>query len=150
MKKDIRKIIDWSLDNLNMNSKDASALVYRTGMAESGYRHLSQMGSGPAVGFFQVEPATIDDTWNNYVVYRKPVKEALEGMGYDPEDSRMRVMSSIPLQAAFCRLKYRRDRLPIPSADDVHAQASYWKRVYNTELGKGSVKHFIKANEKRT
>ena len=147
MKEDIKKIIDWSLDNLSMNSKDASSLVYRTGMAESGYRHLSQMGSGPAVGFFQVEPATIDDTWNNYAVYRKPIMAVLKDMGFDPDDSRMRVMSSIALQAAFCRLKYRRDRLAIPPADDIHAQAAYWKRVYNTVLGKGSVEHFIKANE---
>ena len=147
MKADIKKIINWSLNNLNMNSEDASALVYRTGMAESGYRHLSQMGSGPAVGFFQVEPATIDDTWNNYAVYRKPIMVVLKDMGFDPDDSRMRVMSSIALQAAFCRLKYRRDRLAIPPVDDLYAQAAYWKRVYNTELGKGSVEHFVKANE---
>ena len=54
MKEDIKKIINWSLNNLDMNSEDVSVLVFRTGMAESGYRHLSQMGSGPAVGFFQV------------------------------------------------------------------------------------------------
>ena len=71
----------------------------------------------------------------------------LKDMGFDPDDSRMRVMSSIALQAAFCRLKYRRDRLPIPPADDMHAQAAYWKRVYNTVLCKGSVEHFVKANE---
>ena len=147
MKEDIKKIINWSLNNLDMNSEDASALVYRTGMAESGYRHLSQMGNGPAVGFFQVEPATIDDTWNNYAVYRKPIMAVLKDMGFDPDDSRMRVMSSIALQAAFCRLKYRRDRLAIPPADDIYAQAAYWKRVYNTVLGKGSVEHFVKANE---
>ena len=147
MKEDIKKIINWSLNNLDMNSEDASALVYRTGMAESGYRHLSQMGSGPAVGFFQVEPATIDDTWNNYAVYRKPIMDILKDMGFDPNNSKISVMSSIALQAAFCRLKYRRDRLPIPPADDLYAQAAYWKRVYNTELGKGSVEHFVKANE---
>ena len=148
MKEDIKKIINWSLNNLDMNSEDVSVLVFRTGMAESGYKHLSQMGSGPAVGFFQVEPATIDDTWNNYAVYRKPIMAVLKDMGFDPDDSRMRVMSSIALQAAFCRLKYRRDRLPIPPADYIYAQAAYWKRVYNTELGKGSVEHFVKANEK--
>ena len=148
MKEDIKKIINWSLNNLDMNSEDVSVLVFRTGMAESGYRHLSQMGSGPAVGFFQVEPATIDDTWNNYAVYRNPIMDILKNMGFDPDDSRMRVMSSIALQAAFCRLKYRRDRLAIPPADDLYAQAAYWKRVYNTVLGKGSVEHFVKANEK--
>ena len=147
MKEDIKKIINWSLNNLDMNSEDVSVLVFRTGMAESGYRHLSQMGSGPAVGFFQVEPATIDDTWNNYAVYRKPIMDILKDMGFDPNNSKISVMSSIALQAAFCRLKYRRDRLPIPPAEQLCAQAAYWKRVYNTVLGKGSVEHFVKANE---
>ena len=147
MKADIKKIINWSLNNLDMNSEDASALVYRTGMAESGYRHLSQMGSGPAVGFFQVEPATIDDTWNNYAVYRKPIMAILKDMGFDPDDSRMRVMSSIALQAAFCRLKYLRDPKPIPCWTDLEEQGKYWKRVYNTNLGSGTIKHFVQVNQ---
>jgi len=29
----------------------------------------------------------------------------------------------------------------------MEAQAGYWKRVYNTELGKGTVKHFMEANK---
>lgn len=56
-------------------------------------------------------------------------------------------MSNISLQVAFCRLKYRRDKHSIPSFKDVENQAKYWKRVYNTELGKGTVEHFMKASK---
>ena len=55
-------------------------------------------------------------------------------------------MSNIALQVAFCRLKYRRDSKPIPSKHKIEAQAEYWKRVYNTRLGKGTTEHFLKAN----
>ena len=55
-------------------------------------------------------------------------------------------MGSIPLQVAFCRLKYRRDKYALPSCGDLEAQGKYWKRVYNTHKGKGTVEHFMEAN----
>jgi hypothetical protein len=144
MKGVIKNIIKYSLERLDMYSEDSADLVYKTGMAESGYRHLRQV-SGPALGFFQCEPATMDDVWNNYVSYRAPVKVQLWDLGYK-EDDRMSFLSNIAVQAAFCRLQYRRDKHALPSKDDLEAQAKYWKRVYNTALGKGTVKHFMEAN----
>ena len=55
-------------------------------------------------------------------------------------------MSNIALQAVFCRLKYKRDKYPLPKSNDLKGQAEYWKRVYNTHLGKGTIKHFMEAN----
>tara|TARA_R100000656_G_scaffold123381_1_gene99898 strand:- start:273 stop:734 length:462 start_codon:yes stop_codon:yes gene_type:complete len=145
--KDIRSIIDWTLKHIDMYSKDAAAMVYRTGMAESGYKYLSQMGDGPAIGFFQLEPATMRDIMDNYVVYRKPILDSLKSLGYAPDDDEYRVKSNIALQVAFCRLKYRRDPSPLPLWWNTKDQAGYWKRVYNTELGKGTIEHFLEMNE---
>ena len=47
----------------------------------------------------------------------------------------------------FCRLKYRRDPNPIPT--DINEIAHYWKNVYNTKSGAGTVKHFLSMIEKR-
>ena len=69
------------------------------------------------------------------------------GLGYDDKDAEMRLMSNMSLQVAFCRLKYRRDRHALPSMENIEAQAKYWKRVYNSEEGRGTVEHFIKANK---
>ena len=69
MKQSIKKIINYVLKDLNMYSEDAESLVYRTGMAESSYKHLEQV-KGPAIGFFQVEPDTINDTIDNYLKFR--------------------------------------------------------------------------------
>ena len=146
MIKDIKDIIDWTLKYLDMYSEDAADLVFKTGMAETGYKAIKQYGGGPALGFWQVEPATINDTMENYVKYRSKLEKLLISLGYDETHSEMRVMSNIALQVAFCRLKYKRDKYALPKANDLKAQAEYWKRVYNSHLGKGTIKHFMEAN----
>ena len=147
MIKDIKDIIDWTLKYLDMYSEDAADLIFKTGMAETGYKAIKQYGGGPALGFWQVEPATINDTMENYVKYRSKLEKLLISLGYDDTHSEMRVMSNIALQVAFCRLKYRRDKHALPKWDNLEDQAKYWKRVYNTELGKGTIKHFVDANK---
>lgn len=141
--KDVKPIIHKVLTDLNMHSEEACDLVYRTGMAESGYRALAQMG-GPAISYFQLEPDTINDVIENYLYYRKPLMDKLVKMGLDESDPNWSVMTNIAVATAFCRLKYRRDSEPIPK--NLKQQAQYWKRVYNSELGKGTIEHFIKAN----
>ena len=68
-------------------------------------------------------------------------------MNLEGDDIEISVMSNLAVQAALCRLHYRRDSKPIPSWDDLEAQGKYWKRVYNTIKGRGTVGHFIKANK---
>ena len=131
---------------MGLHSEDAVDLVYKTGNAETGYRHLKQMGNGPALGFWQVEPATLIDIMDNYVKFRPELEKRLKNLGFSSEDMETRVMSNIALQAAFCRLKYKRDKYALPKSNDLKGQAEYWKRVYNTHLGKGTIKHFMEAN----
>ena len=126
----IAKIVDSVLRELDMYSQDAFDLVMRTGMQESRFKYLEQLGEGPAIGFFQVEPLTAEDIWVNYLIYKTSVREKLALVAPLGPWSKFTIMSNIALQAALCRLKYRRDRNPIPS--DVKGQADYWKSVYNS------------------
>ena len=145
---EIKEIVEETLYTLDMYSDDALTLIMRTGWAESGYRALKGATSGnPALGFWQVEPFTAKDTLDNYVKFRPRIKESLMFLGLNEEKLEFSLLSNIALQAAFCRLKYRRDKQSIPSWDNIEAQAQYWKRVYNSELGKGTVKHFLSANK---
>ena len=146
MIEDIKEIAEEVLYKLDAYSDDALALVMRTGMAESGYRVLRQMDGGPAVGFWQVELETAQDTLKNFVDYRKKYKDVLVGLGLG-NNLEFSLLSNIALQVAFCRLKYLRDPKPIPCWTDIEGQAKYWKRVYNTELGAGTIKHFLEANQ---
>ena len=146
---EIKEIAEYALYKIGSYSDDALVMVVRTGMAESGYRALKGYGDGnPAIGFWQIEPATMDDMINNYIKYRSHYKKNLISLGMNfQKDTIMSVMSNMAVQAALCRLHYRRDKDPLPSWDDMEGQAKYWKRVYNTVEGRGTVKHFIKANK---
>ena len=147
MKEDVKKIIEETLDTMGMKTDDAVDMIYRTGMAESGYRCLIQKGGGPALGFFQCEPNSAKDTLENYVSFRPKYKAMLENLGLDENNLEFSLVSNIALQVAFCRLHYRRIPSQLPKKGDIKAQAIYWKDHYNSALGKGTHEHFIEANK---
>jgi len=156
MKKEIKEIINWTLHELNMHSDDAVELVFLTGLVESGYKYISQIGSGIARSFWQVESATAKDCIDNYLVYRDKTFDKCASAMQRKKDTILE-MSQEELQEllwhdmsagiVFCRLKYRRDPNPIPK--DIDGLAEYWKRVYNTELGAGTLEHFRSMAAKR-
>ena len=52
-------------------SKEATQLILETGLVESNYKYLRQLGDGPARSFWQVEPATAVDNLAHYLKHRK-------------------------------------------------------------------------------
>tara|TARA_R100001463_G_scaffold42549_1_gene89132 strand:+ start:556 stop:1005 length:450 start_codon:yes stop_codon:yes gene_type:complete len=146
IKKAVKKITKETLGRMGLYSEDAVSLIIATGNAESGFRHLEQI-KGPALGFFQMEPATCRDIIENYVIYRPKYKNALMTLGFDEADLEFCLYTNIAVQAAMCRLHYRRVPKKLPAMGDIEAQARYWKTFYNTKLGKGTIEHFIKANK---
>ena len=146
MKESIERIIKETLDHMNLYSEDALEMIYKTGKAESGYRTLQQYGGGPALGFFQMEPATYRDIWENYVMYREKYRNKLYSLGFDDSKMDYCLMSNIGIQVAMCRLHYRRVPSALPKAGDLEGQANYWKKYYNSHLGKGTIEHFMEAN----
>ena len=147
MEESIKRIIKETLDHMNLYSEDALEMIYRTGKAESGYRTLQQYGGGPALGFFQMEPATYRDIWENYVMYREKYRNKLYSLGFDDSKMDYCLMSNIGIQVAMCRLHYRRVPSALPKAEDLEGQAKYWKNHYNSHLGKGTIEHFMEANK---
>ena len=147
MEKSIKRIIKETLDHMDLYSEDALEMIYRTGKAESGYRTLQQYGGGPALGFFQMEPATYRDIWENYVMYREKYRNKLYSLGFDDSKMDYCLMSNIGIQVAMCRLHYRRVPSALPKAEDLEGQAKYWKNHYNSHLGKGTIEHFMEANK---
>ena len=126
-------------------TREAVNLIYETGMAESGYRALVQKGGGPALSFFQIEPATGRDIFNNYVEFRQPLVEALINFGLDPMNLDFCIKTNIAIAICMCRFHYRRVPTAIPKTKN--ARAKYWKIHYNTMKGKGTTEHYLKANK---
>ncbi len=137
-----RFVIRPALELLDMGSPAAEALLLGTAAQESALgRYLHQLGSGPALGVFQMEPATYRDIWRNYIRFRPQISGRLAAYWpMEPEPEQMII--DLRLAAVMCRLHYRRVPEPLPEANDVSALAAYWKRYYNTVAGMGTESQF--------
>jgi len=136
-------------------SKDAVSLIWSTGLVESGYKYLKQLGSGPAKGFFQIEPDSCVSAVENYFRYRKSLMVKAATISNTPDSlwgstDKQRwadvLESNIVAGILHCRIKYWRAPERMPSS--IEGYAKYWKKHYNTYKGKGEVEHFLKKVEK--
>lgn len=132
-------VIRPALQHIQLYSRSAENLVLGTALVESGGHFLKQMGSGPALGLFQMEPATSRDIWENYLEYnpglRARISLLMTGL-VDDDDYEM--IGNLYYAAAMCRVHYRRVPDALPAATDYAAMAAYWKQFYNTALGAGT------------
>tara|TARA_Y100000401_G_C8251995_1_gene188665 strand:+ start:291 stop:755 length:465 start_codon:yes stop_codon:yes gene_type:complete len=147
--KQIRNLIIRILEKIDMHSKEAEDLVYRTGKVESGYRYIRQI-RGPARGFFQCEPWVGVDICKNYLSYRpdmmKKVAKAIEvNLSHFTQPTEENwdfiLETNLAAQIAMCRLHYRRIPSKLPSS--LKGQAKYWKKYYNSSAGRGTVEDFL-------
>lgn len=116
-----------------LDSPVARALMLGTAMVESNLTELQQHGGGPAVGLWQVEPATHDDIWQNWLAYRPDMHAALRALAvFDPKPDEMRY--NLLYACAVARLVYWRDKQPLPPMEAEKLAIAH-KRIYNTHLG---------------
>lgn len=142
---DVRQFRDLviipAIETLQLHSQAAVELLLGTALQESGLRYLKQVGGGPAMGFFQMEPATHDDIWTNFLEYKPALLQAIRSL------SRHRIAlamaSDLWYAAAMCRIHYLRVSAPLPAAGDFPAQAAYWKAHYNTPQGAGKESEYL-------
>jgi hypothetical protein len=134
-------IIDPILDALQLNSLAARELLLGTALQESGLKYLAQLGNGPARGIFQMEPATHDDIWKNFLAYKPDLANRLQGTAI--KQSAEMMVGNMWYAAGMCRIHYYRVKAPLPAAGDLYGQAGYWKEYYNTPLGAGTVDEYV-------
>lgn len=142
------QIIKPALVALDAYSLAAENLVAGTACVESGCGYfLRQWPAGPALGIFQIEGATHDDIWENFLKHRPRLHKVVrERVGVAPApELKERLISDLLYGAMMCRVFYLRVKVPLPAADNLPAMAAYWKKHYNTGLGKGTEQKFIEA-----
>jgi hypothetical protein len=129
------------LDDLDLLTNAAVELVLGTAIQESHLTYLKQIGGGPAVGVFQMEPATHDDIYDNFLKYHDDLKQLVSHLAIEGRAQEM--MGNLYYAAAMCRVHYYRVSEALPDVGDIEAQAAYWKQYYNTPLGAGTVDEYI-------
>ena len=124
-------------------NKSAVNLLLGTAAQESLLGTYIRQVGGPALGIYQMEPATHMDLWANWINYREFVYRGLMKLGPEFErPTNNRLVYDLRYATVMARLHYYRRPEPLPEGDDVHGLALYWKDHYNTSLGAGSVHEF--------
>ncbi len=140
----IRKhIITPALQAINSYSDDRLDMVFVTGAAESLYQHVRQI-NGPALSWFQQEPATHDDIWSNFLGHTKR-QHLVRGLSYLSKRPGMyQELEANPFYAAaMCAIHYMRFPEPLPKTGNRMDQAVYHKKYYNTHKGKSTIGGFL-------
>ena len=135
------EVVIPTLKELDMYSEEACLLVVGTAIQESRLHYLKQIPSGIAKGICQMEEATHDDIWDNFLKYKPEIKERLLGLTNQSMDLVDQLKGNLYYAVAMCRIHYYRVSEALPN--DLEGMARYWKKYYNTELGKGTVEEFI-------
>jgi len=130
------------LERLGLHSPSAECLLLGTALAESGCTSLRQNG-GPALGLFQMEPATHDDIARAFLAFRPSLKSAVAALAAPWPQGAAQLATNPAYAAAFCRLSYLRAPPPLPEPEAADGMARYWKAFYNTPLGRGDPARFM-------
>lgn len=141
-RKQLSELIETVLTGLGLYSQAAMVLLLGTAAQESRLgTYIKQVGNGPALGIFQMEPATEQDIWRNYLDYHPELAEKIKAVtGVRGPGGQL--YFNLAYQVAMARVHYLRVSAPLPPADDLPALARYWKKYYNTALGAGTVEEF--------
>lgn len=144
--KQLRGLITDVLQYIDLYSEDAVELLMLTAAQESHCGTYIKQVQGPALGIYQCEPTTEDDIFANYLAFKPELKALINGLmiaDYNMVSYRWDLKANLVYQTAICRIHYLRVPESLPSYKDIEAMAKYWKKYYNTEKGKGTIKEAI-------
>jgi hypothetical protein len=122
----------------------AENLLVGTALAESRLTYLVQKG-GPAIGVYQVEPATHRDLWENFLAFKPELASAVRALASQRwpgsaqhgvgDQCHAELATNLVFATAVARCVYRRVPKPLPLPNDAIGLASYHEQFYNTRLG---------------
>jgi len=140
-----RLVVRPALNHIGLWSAAAENLVLGTAMHESLLIWIKQI-SGPALGVFQMEPATHRDIHESFLRYKRELQRSVLSTaapfpGDFPDSSEL--VWNLRYAAAMCRIHYLRVPAPLPRENDAYALTEYWKRHYNTVAGKGTIEQAL-------
>jgi len=135
----LRGLIRETLQELSLEitySEDAVELLMLTAAHESLMGTYIEQVKGPALGIFQMEPATEQDIYDNYLRYHPNLAHLVQGFKMRQTDI-PDLKCNLAYQIAMARVHYYRVTKPLPSKTRPEQMAKYWKEHYNTVKGAG-------------
>ena len=148
-KTQLRNLITTTLKQVDLHSPDAVELLMLTAAQESRCGDYIRQTSGPAIGVFQMEPATYNDMWHRVIPKDDGLQtKILKAVGLTSIPPAERMEWDLKLAIIMARVKYKSIPAALPAANDLNGMAAYYKRYYNTELGAATVEEAMAAYKK--
>jgi hypothetical protein len=140
----LRKLIQQVLIGIGEYSPDAEELLMATCANESNLgRYRTQAKGGPGRGIYQVEVATFNDIWANYLKYHNDLAQKVMALNDNQIGTANDLINNDRYSTALCRVHYMRVPGNLPAASDLDGIWAYYKQYYNTPNG-GAVESIFK------
>jgi len=161
----LRLVVRPTMNHVGLPGRVSEMMVMGTAAVESGFDAIQQIGGGPALSLWQIEPATVEDLWERAGRnWDDKIEKLVAPFGGEPGDGEglfTNIINQLPgnlfLGAALCRLIYYYKPFRIdpefaagesPMPELIHYLAGLWKEHYNTEKGKGKETDYLDAWER--
>lgn len=138
----MNKILETIKDSILMmppgyHGDNINVLMNGTIAQESHLGKYRKQINGEALGIPQIERPTFNFVFRKY-------DRLIKGLFLEIKDITFEMLEhNDPLAIVIARLKYWTIPEAVPSARNLPAIAAYWKKYYNTPLGKGTEEQFI-------
>lgn len=138
-------LIRPALNDLIMYSEAAEELIIATLAQETlGGCYVKQI-RGPALGIYQMEPATYDSLWAHYISQDLTLAaRILNSCQYLQRPPCEHLIWNLKLATMMTRIHYRQIREALPKKDDVEGLWRYYKQYYNSNLGSATREQFMR------
>jgi len=135
----LRTTIEAALTRFNLPDSEAAVrlLLMIAAHESGGFMYCRQKG-GPALGMFQMEPAT-------YEFCRDYLARTGRFMAVPMNYPASRLVTDLILAAGMARVYLYTIPEPLPDADDLQGLAEYAKKYWNTEAGAATAEQYLKA-----
>jgi hypothetical protein len=144
---ELRKMIKDTLTPLGLWTDEAEELLLATSAQESHLGAYRRQIHGPALGIFQVEPATFHDLTSGFLPRHPRLEQQVVALANGKYTS-TEMINNDPFAIAIARVLYWRAPEPLPKATDLEGLWNLYKKRWNTPLGSATKDQFY-ANYKR-
>jgi hypothetical protein len=121
----------------------AVTLLLMTAAHESDLGTYLKQVRGPALGAWQMEPATLHDHLSWARVKRPTILEAVEGLRPSALTPEQATMTCLPYACVMARVHYFRRPELVP--ETLQGMAQWAKKVFNTSAGKATPEKYLDA-----
>ncbi len=136
-------VLEPTLEFMGMYSLAAERLMLGTIAHESQGQHLDQrLGKddtvlGPAFGIYQIEVATHDDIFENFLNLSRwnKIKDKVMQLASLHPSQHVQLATNLCYATAIARCIYYRRPEPLPAPDNIDGIWMYYKQWFNTPLG---------------